>query len=88
MPYTEAERILTTLLWVVAPLVIFAVALSVTTGNNVSLNEHRQRGWFRVHYPDGQVSQPFRFVTALNYRSMFGGRIVLRNSKVKKDATA
>lgn len=71
---------------VLAILVVFAVALSATTGNDVSCDEHRRRGWFRVLYRDGEVSQPFKFKTALDYCDMFGGRVVLRNGRRAKEA--
>jgi hypothetical protein len=75
------------LMIVFSVLVVFAIALSATSGGgNMSMNEHRQRGWFRVLYRDGQVSQPFKFKTALDYCDMFGGRVVLRNGKRAREA--
>lgn len=37
---------------------------------------HCSHGLFCVRYPDGRVSQPFRFSVARDYQKIFGGRIV------------
>jgi len=43
-----------------------------------SIDWYRIHGLFRVLYPDGQLSQPFSFWVARDYREIFGGKIVSR----------
>jgi hypothetical protein len=77
-------------LYVVIPIIamltfiMLVVLLSGANSHNRSLADHYLHGWFRVLYPDGQVSQPFTFWTAWSYRKLFGGRIILRDSKAAR----
>jgi hypothetical protein len=67
----------------IATVVMLFVWLSGANSYNRSLASHALHGWFRVQYPDGQISQPFTFWTAWTYRKLFGGRIILK-SRYKK----
>ena len=45
-------------------------------GADRSIDFNRTNGRWRVHYPDGAVSQPFCLDVARGYRDIFGGKIV------------
>jgi hypothetical protein len=40
------------------------------------LLNHSAFGKFRVRYPDGEISQPFSWKAAKDYRDIFGGEII------------
>lgn len=40
------------------------------------VDNHRRKGKFRVKYPDGEISQPFDYKTAKDYRDIFGGKVI------------
>ena len=55
-------------------------------GSNWSLDDHRIHGKFRVLYPDGELSQPFSKLVAMDYCKIFGGQVVNKNYKSHSSA--
>jgi hypothetical protein len=47
-------------------------------GRNHNLDWNRRNGQFRVLYPDGEVSQPFTWEVACDYREIFEGKVIPR----------
>lgn len=46
-----------------------------------SMGWHSAYGKWQVRYPDGKVSQPFSRKVAEDYREMFGGEIIPKQSR-------
>ena len=69
---------------IITVVVIFAAFLclgglsSVDVKKDVSLDDHRLYGQYRVLYNNGQLSQPFHYETAKFYAEYFGGKVVRR----------
>lgn len=45
-------------------------------GDDRSVADHRKKGKFRVKYRDGEISQPFSWRVANEYKEMFGGEVI------------
>ncbi len=60
---------------------------SSSSGRGRSFDYNRVHGKYRVLYPDGQLSQPFMYDVACDYRNIFGGSIVPLEYKATNDPT-